>query len=297
MPAMLTELDHVMLAVHDHAPAIAVWQRMGFAVRPVRQLAPMGGGAAGGDGGSAAVLLHSRTPGCANFIEISRADPATAAPALKTLLRGPQGVAMLVHATSSPDALARAWAACGWRSQLIDLRLTPMGPGEPVLVQIVLPEPGQTRLMFNAMQMSSTADFERDEWRAHANTARHWSGITYVERDDFVPETLQLLERLYGSSARQVAAGMWSFRPGQVELVLASESAFRARHEGVAAAAEPNRTLGAMLTIDVDDLHSARRALEAGGLPHAVGVATLLIPASHALGVAIELRAADRPQD
>jgi hypothetical protein len=292
MSSLLTELDHVMLAVHEHAPAIEAWQRMGFTVRPVRQLAPMGGGAAGGDGGSAAVLLRSSTPGCANYIEIARADPVTAAPALKSLLRGAQGVAMLVHATSDPEALARQWSAKGWRSQLIELQLAPMGPGETTRVQIVLPEPGQTRIMFNAMRMSSTADFERNEWRGHPNTARRWSGITYIDTREHVSDTRALLTELYGDGLQQIGQEAWSHRPGRVGLTLMSEEAFHARFGPTAAGCAPSRPRGALLTFEVDDLIAAQCQLELHRMPHADTLDALVIPATEALGVAIELKAA-----
>jgi hypothetical protein len=291
MSRLLTDLDHVMLAVHEHAPAIDAWRRMGFAVRPVRQLAPMGGGAAGGDGGSAAVLLRSSTPGCANFIEIARADPVTAAPALKRLLRSAQGVAMLVHATSDPEALAREWSAIGWRSQFIDMQLAPMGPGESTHVQIVLPEPGQTRIMFNAMRMSSTADFERDEWRDHPNSATRWSGITYVESQAHLAETLALLTELYGGGVQQRGDGVWSHQPGRVGLTLMSEEAFRARFGPAAQGCAPDRPRGALLSFEVDDLRAAQRQLELHRMPHATVDDALLVPASAALGVAVAFRA------
>ena len=293
MTRLLTELDHVMLAVHEHAPAIDAWQRMGFVVRPVRQLVPMGGGAAGGNGGSAAVLLHSSTPGCANFIEIARADPVTAAPALKTLLRGAQGTAMLVHATPDPKLLAREWAVRGWRNQFMEMELAPMGVGDAIRVEIVLPEPGQAPIMFNAMRMSSTADFERDEWRQHPNTARRWSGITYVDCEQSLASTRALLEQLYGSAATQVGPDIWIHQPGHVKLTLTSERALHERFGRVTDGCDLSRPRGALLSFDLLDLDAARRHLALHRVPHADRGDSLLIPASEALGVAIELKVSD----
>jgi hypothetical protein len=291
MSCLLTELDHVMLSVHEHAPAIEAWRRIGFAVRPVRQLVPMGGGAAGGDGGSAAVLLRSATPGCANFIEIARADPVTAAPALKRLLRGAQGVAMLVHATSDPEALAREWTARGWRVQFIEMQLPPMGLGEVTRVQIVLPEPGQVRIMFNAMRMSSVADFERDEWRNHPNTARRWSGITYIETHEHLSVTRALLTDLYGQEMQPLEDETWSHNLGRVALTLMSEEAFDTRFGSAAQGCAPDRPRGALLSFEVDDLHAAQDYLRRHHVPHAAIDGSLLVPASAAMGVAIEFTA------
>ena len=290
MNRLLTELDHVMLAVHDHANAVAAWQRLGFTVRPVRQLVPMGGGAAGGNGGSAAVLLHAAAPGCANFIELAMADPTTAAPALKTLLRGPEGVALLVHATPDPQALAQDWSARGWRCQSIRMNLPPMGAGEPVQVDIVLPEPGSTPLAFNAMRMSSTADFERDEWRSHPNSARRWSGIVYVETAAQMLRTRALLQSLYGEPGQPDVNDGWTFRPGNVALTLMTDAAFIARFGDVADSSVRSRPSGALLSFEVDALDRARAHLNAHHVAHADRGDAILIAAAQVLGVAIELR-------
>jgi hypothetical protein len=289
MNPLLSELDHAMLAVREHAPAIEAWQRLGFLVRPVRQLAPMGGGSAGGNGGSAAVLLHSSTPGCCNYIEIARADPRTAAPALQRLLCGPPGVAMLVHATPDPTQLAGQWAAQGWHSQSIDLELAPMGPGPLTKVQVVLPQPGQTRMMFNAMRMSSTVDFERDEWRAHPNTALRWSGITYLESPQHLIATCELLTVLYGAGIQQIDAEAWSHQPGSVRLSLMSEAAFCRRFGSIAQACPPDRPRGVMLSFEVKHLEVARKHLMQQQVPYVGRDGSLLIPASPLLGVAMEL--------
>jgi Glyoxalase-like domain len=286
--AVLSELDHVMLAVHEHAPAIASWQRLGFCVRPVRQLVPMGGGAAGGDGGSAAVLLHPYAPGAANFIEIARADSRTAAPALKALLCPREGVAMLVHATPDPAAARDHFDALGLSSQMLHMSLAPMGAGEPVQVDIVLPEPGQAPLMFNAMRMSSTADFERDEWRQHPNTAQHWAGVTYVEQPTRLAQTLHYLSRLYGCEPRGQGLDRYAFQPGRVALVLTTVAALEQRVGMRLGLPLQGCALGALLAFAVRDLAAARHALEQSNVEHTLQASSLVVPATQAHGVAIE---------
>lgn len=289
MNPLLPELDHVMLAVHDHAQAIATWQRLGFTVRPVRQLVPMGGGAAGGNGGSAAVLLHSATPGCANFIELARADPATAAPAMKTLLCGPEGVALLVHATSDPAALQREWTARGWACQSIHLKLAPIAGGEPATVDVVLPQPGCTPLAFNAMKMSSTADFERDEWRSHANTARRWCGVSYVETASNWSRTRELLRSLYSGEGLDVSEGVWTIRPATVTLTLMTDTAFAAHFGAAAGLPAGARPRGVLLAFEVDELDKARDHLTAQRVAFEARNDSLLVPAEAALGVVVQL--------
>ena len=288
---IISELDHAMLAVFDHRTAIAAWERVGFTVRPVRQLVPMGGGTAGGDGGSAAILLHPYAPGAANFIEIARADPRTAMPALQQLLCQREGVAMLVHATPTPAAAQAHFAALGLPSQLLHMTLAPFGPGEPVEVDIVLPVPGQSRLMFNAMRMSSTADFERDEWRGHPNGARSWCGITYVEAADELAGSVERMRRLYGCEPVDDGAGSVRFQPGQVVLELCTAEALQRRVGFDVVADTATRAVGALLSFEVAELAAVRRLLRQRVVPHTESGSSIYVPASELHGVAVEFRA------
>ena len=288
---IISEMDHAMLAVFDHRVAIAAWERIGFKVRPVRQLVPMGGGSAGGDGGSAAILLHPYAPGAANFIEIARADPRTALPALQQLLCQREGVAMLVHATPAPADALQHFAALGLTSQLLHMTLPPFGPGEPVEVDIVLPAPGQSRLMFNAMRMSSTADFERDEWRDHANGARSWCGITYVEAADELAGSIDLMRRLYGREPVDDGTGGVQFQPGRVVLTLCSAEALQRRVGFDVVAGVAARPVGALLSFEVAELTAVRHLLRQRSVPHTESQQSIYVPGSELRGVAVEFRA------
>ena len=150
LSSAIADLDHLMVAVFDHEKAIGAYSRLGFKVRPVRQLPPMGGGAAGGNGGSAAILLHPRTPGCANYLEIARADPETAMPIMQEILCRREGPAMLVHATLDPDTLFARWTQLGIAMRRIELVLQPFGDGPPVDLEVLLVEPNQAAFASNA---------------------------------------------------------------------------------------------------------------------------------------------------
>ena len=142
----IADIDYLMIAVFDHDRAIAACNRLGFKVRSARQLSPMGGGAAGG---SAAILLHSRTAGCANYLEIARADPETAMPIVQEILCR-QELAMLVHATLDPDNLFVRWTQLGIAMQRIELVLQPFGDGPLVDLEVLLVEPNQAAFASNA---------------------------------------------------------------------------------------------------------------------------------------------------
>jgi Glyoxalase-like domain len=287
----LAALDHVMVAVHSHDSAIASWQRLGFKVRPVRQLAPMGGGSAGGNGGSAVVMLRSKVPGVANFIEIARADPITAAPSLKALLCGDEGVAMLVHATVDPTLTLERFETLGLRCQSFRLQFPPMGAGDDTVVDIVLPDPGQTPRMFNAMRMSNTADFERDEWRDHENSAISWSGISYIETPQQIAATAASFAKLYGvDPISNDDQQCFQFGIGHVQLEITTASNLASRfcsvRFGVSDVAEPT----ALLHFEVASVDRARNALLANSVKHVDLGDNIVVSAGELHGVAATFR-------
>ncbi len=288
----LIALDHVMVAVKDHEIATNRWQRLGFKVRPVRQLVPMGGGSAGGNGGSAAVLLRSKTEGVANFIELAKADPVTAAPALKTLLCGDEGVAMLVHATNNPALTKARFESLGLQCQSMHIKLPPIGDGDEVLVDIVLPTPRQTPRTFNAMRMSSTADFERDEWRGHPNSALSWIAITYIETPLRIAETIDSFRRLYGSEpAKNGDEAHFSFQIDEVRLDVTTEQNLAMRLGTDCPFGTGDTAAAALLEFEVANLDSARNYLNTNAVPYTDLGDTIVVSASELLGVATLFRA------
>lgn len=224
-PNALTELDHLMVAVFDHGKAMRAFSELGFTIRPVRQLAPMGGAEAGGNGGSAAILLNSVTPGCANYIELAMADPVTAQSFMKTLLRQKEGPAMLVHATQDPQLLAQQWSSLGFELKKFGFSVQPFGAGDRVDIDIVLPLPGQAPFAFNACRYSDVSDFERDEYRNHANGAQRWAGLTIAFEQDVLANAIKQFADIYGVEPTPSPSGGVYFQPaaGRFEIVSAQQ--------------------------------------------------------------------------
>lgn len=265
----LKELDHVMLAVFEHEPALASLARLGFRVRPVRENAPMGGATAGGRGGSAAILLRPKRPDVANFVEIARADPVTAAPPMKIILRRHEGVAMLVHATDDVARVAADWKARGLDVHTFRVELTPFGPGAPFGVDIVVPDPRQPPFMFNAVRYADHSDFTRAEWLDHPNSARCWSGITYVAADDTLSALADYCAQLYGVPADRSVDGVAVIRPRDLTVTLLSDAAFRDRYGTVPEFERRERPFGAVVRFEVGDPATLAACLDAQGVAYA----------------------------
>ena len=226
----IADFDHLMIATFDHDVAIKAYSELGFRVRPVRQLAPMGGGSAGGDGGSAAVLLRARTAGCANYLELAKADRTAAMPMMQDILCHAEGPAMLVHATPDPDRLAMEWTALGVDMQRVRLSLTPFGEGPPVDLEVFLVPKGQAPFAFNACWYSSTYDFERDEWRDHPNGALHWTGFSFPVDDGSFGTSVKRFMQLYGMSPSATDDDIAVFRLGETRLTVWKRSAFQRKY-------------------------------------------------------------------
>lgn len=226
----IADLDHLMIATFDHDLAINAYTNLGFKVRPVRQLSPMGGGAAGGNGGSAAILLRARTAGCANYLELARADPVTAMPIMQDILCQAEGPAMLVHATLDPDRLASEWISLGIEMQRVKLSLTPFGEGPPVDLEVFLVPKGQAPFAFNACWYSSPYDFEREEWRDHPNGALNWTGFSLPVDDIIFNQSVKRFSQLYGMSPSCSDNSFATFKIGQTALNIWKRNAFHSEY-------------------------------------------------------------------
>ncbi len=226
----IADFDHLMIATFDHDTAIKAYTELGFKVRPVRQLAPMGGGSAGGDGGSAAVLLRARTAGCANYLELAKADRTTAMPMMQDILCQAEGPAMLVHATPDPDRLATEWIALGVDMQRVRLSLTPFGDGPPVDLEVFLVPKGQAPFPFNACWYSSPYDFEREAWRDHPNGALHWTGFSFPVDDNSFNASVKRFMQLYGIIPSAANDDIAAFRLGETTLTLWKNNAFQRKY-------------------------------------------------------------------
>ena len=108
------DLDHLMLKVDDLAAARAAMGRLGFTTSPYRTNDPMGGGRTGGRGGNHLVLFEPLVPDTTNMLELAYCDVPHAMPAMREVLGGPQGFAMLVVSPADLRALRAWWTAQGF---------------------------------------------------------------------------------------------------------------------------------------------------------------------------------------
>jgi hypothetical protein len=209
--AMLA-LDHIMISVDSHRDAILELTRLGFLHREVRPLAPMGGGHAGGIGGSAVVMLQSATPGAANYLELSYLDAPFAAPFMKPILGERPRAAMLVHATDDARALHARWSRDGVAVlPMLEIALAPSSVSAGQKLRLLLPTENPP-IWCNACQYESTAEFQVPRLTRHPNTAQRWTGVVVVTPTALLTLTLDHFARVYDQRPHDTSWGH-QFRP------------------------------------------------------------------------------------
>lgn len=229
----ISDLDHLMFNCLDINAATRRLESLGFKMRPLRPLPPMGGGIAGGRGGSAIVLLTSQTKSCANYLEFAYCDHAFADPVMKGILSGPPGVAMSVHHTQHPEQVRHRWTSDGHELEYwaFTMPSTPTAPAGSV--EIVLPHSGSFPWPINAVRLGDLAPFRDPALQQHPNGAIRFSAVTYAVADDQFDETVAALTRIYGKEAEGSDPHFRGFCWTNASVMIATASSLIARFPSV----------------------------------------------------------------
>jgi hypothetical protein len=218
-------LDHVMFSVASHRDAIAELTQLGFLHREVRQLPPMGGGTAGGVGGSAVVMMQSAIPGAANYMELAYLDTPFAAPFMKPILLEKPRAAMLVHATDDARTLHARWSHDRIEVlPLIEIALPPSSVSAGQNLKLLLPT-GSPPIWCNACEYESTEEFQVRHLTRHPNTAQRWTGVVVAVPNDWLVRTLDHFVRLYRRQPEVTPLGQrFRVHGGVVDVVTATRA-------------------------------------------------------------------------
>lgn len=290
MSQHLIELDHIMLRVPDLGVARRAWQRLGFTVSPYRASEPMGGGKAGGRGGNHLVCMTPVVEGTANFVELAYADPARAQPTMRALLSGPPGFALMVHAASDVDALARDWEAAGAppAAGFFDLDSTYEDPEtgrvDRLSFRVSIPTLGVAPLELNAYSPRDLTHYLREDWRTHANGALRWRELTVLVADDVFEAASALFERLYPGAVER-RPGLTVATPRKLTWRLAR----RETMDGLFAAGKRYTTV---IGVEVANLERTAAALSENAVPFVRAGATLIADVPELEGNAVVFRTA-----
>ncbi len=290
---MARAIDHLVLCVRDLDAARASYRAMGFALAPVG-VHPFGTR-------NSLVQLAGR-----NFLELLAIGDESAIPPQaprrfsfaafnRDFLRARgEGMSMLVFASEDARVDAAQFAAQGLADfEPFDFGRDAKLPNGTVArvafsLAFVARSDMPGAVFFACQQRHPPELFWKSEYQAHPNGAKRAVSVTMsaarpADWSDF-------FARLTGGPVAATGAGGILAGPESDRIALLSPNEYARRFPGAPLDGDESPRFRAFRLL-VDDLAAARRALEAGGVPHRAGPETILVPPSAAHGVAIEFAA------
>ena len=175
----ILDIDHLMLGVADPDTAAADFTRLGFTVTPLSAMPQIGLA-------NRCVLLSPAQSGRANYLELLGHDQR-AAPFMRALLGGPEGIKSLVLAADDMDAAMARLAECGAPPNPplhIKRRWTlPDGEALDLAFTVATPALDAPPVYCNLCQHHTLHHYLRPEWRQHENGAKSLVAVQ-IEADD-----------------------------------------------------------------------------------------------------------------
>ena len=287
---MSRAFDHLVLCVNDLEAARAGYQRLGFTLTP-RAEHPFG-------------TANSLVQLDGNFLELlAVSDPAKVPPARpghfsfgafnRDFLTRGEGFSMLVLQTADARRDQAAFAASGLETYApFDFsRAARLPDGREVTVGFSLAfvtEPRMPEAAFFVCQQHNPEYFWNPAYQRHANGARTISAV--VMAADEPGRFRDFFGKLLAPAATREEAGGFVFETGGGRLELVAPRRLAERLPGRAVAGPTPRLVG--YTVAVEELVATRALLEQNGVPFRSSDARLVVPPSHAFGVAIAFESA-----
>jgi catechol 2,3-dioxygenase-like lactoylglutathione lyase family enzyme len=270
-PRSLIDLDHPMLKVRDLAAARAAYQRLGFTVTPYRTNNPMGGGTTGGKGGNHLVMLTPQTPNTTNMIELAYCDEAYAWPALRELLGGPEGLALMVHSPTDANQVREEWEAAGIACEPVfevktDFVDVETGHRDLIHFRVAQPSGRDWIYPFGAAQILDFRHYLRPDWCKHENGAQYWSEIALIVPEDAMAAGITHLDKVYGFEPAPDADGNVRVQINKIALRLLRPAYAETIYEGIPLHTEDAPRCHTVLTVKVESIDRLLSLLSARGV-------------------------------
>lgn len=289
----LIDLDHPMLKVGDPAQARAAYQRLGFTVSPFRSNDPMGGGTTGGKGGNHLVMLTPQAPDTTNMIELAYCDHDFAWPALKELLSGPAGLALLVHSPTDAQAVHAEWEAAGIACDPVfevktDFHDPETGRKDLIHFKVAQPSGKDWLYPFGAAQILDFSHYLREDWCTHQNGAKYWSRITLLVPPSEMQAGAEHLRKVYGAEPARTSHGGLEYRLRNLAIRIMPDDAAGDLYPGIPLQTDDAPQCHTALTIVVGDMDKLLALLEKNGVQAFVSGGAAYVAPRDACGVLLE---------
>lgn len=286
----ITALDHVMINIADHGVAADQFKRMGFLLRGFRPNAPMGGGPAGGVGGSDCILFPSDHPNAANFLEISVWDRDCAHPMMRDILGEIEGPQMLVHATEDAGALHADWSSKGLHlNPIVDVDFPAADGLEAQKMRLIIPQGGKDPINVNAVQYANVDDFKTPEKTTHPNTAYCWDACRIICADDALPAMIQHFSNIYSRAPNEETPTAATFRIEQINVELLTQTSYTDKFTYQALPTDRVLPYAAGVRVRVARLDALKEILEKNKISAFITpIGTLAVSPTHACNTFLE---------
>lgn len=269
---VVTDIDHLLTYVASLDAAGRAYERLGFTLTPVSDIASMGIA-------NRLALMRPRNPHGASFIELMAVtDAARLPPLMQALLKGAEGIKSMVLLAPDAQAAHTSLVARGYpfAPPVHVKREWILSPTESVWPEfdVLLPIPAP--LAFNACQYRNVELYRHRDWIDHPNTAQFVRAAYAVASD--VVATVAYYEQLFEAKARREADGSISVTPGQTDLRIYSPQTFATTFdEAPPRLSSPACYVG--YEVEVLDLASCRGVLDRNGVAHRdAGTRTIVAP-------------------
>lgn len=216
MGGAITDIDHLMVHVHDADAAGRAFEALGFTVTPKSVMVALGLS-------NRCVLFRPAVEGCCNYIELmAREDPARVPPFMHDILGDAEGPVSLVMATPDAQAAADQLADTGVACQppFAVTRDWHLADGVDVQVSfaVCIPTTGQSPIYWNLCEHRTRQHYVRPDVTTHANGAVRISGIDAVAPD--AAQVASTLARQWGTKVSADADDAVLVAPGAVTLAI-----------------------------------------------------------------------------
>ncbi|MEM6460705.1 MAG: VOC family protein [Pseudomonadota bacterium] len=280
-------LDHLMIATASLPDVRRTYERLGFTVTPYRSNEPMGGGKTGGRGGNHLVMMTATDARMANYLELAYADPAYAAPYVKSLLSRPAGLAMLVHSGEALRDLDAGWQAAGLPGcEVYELNTLftddESGVTDRIHFEVLVPTAHQGPFAVNACRYFELNHYRRPDWVAHENGALRWDQVTIVQDDLTAVDAY--LQKIY-DAAPDRAGDSLSVRVGDQSLVAITPETFTEKFSDAVRRRSDGSQADTAIGILTQSLEKTRTCLAENSVPSIQLDDRLVVPASACDGV------------
>lgn len=220
MSGTITDIDHLMVHVHDVEAAGKQFEDLGFHVTPRSELTALGLA-------NRCILFQPANSRCANFIELMAIErPDVTPPFMHAILGEAEGPVSFVLATDDVDQAFRDLSSRGVRCQEpLQIRREWRLADDDIVYPafgVCIPDTGQFAPYWNLCQYHTRDLYVRPDLTRHPNGAARIQGFGMAVPDPAL--TAEQIGRAWAVEAVSVA-GVATLRPGDVALHFTAQTA------------------------------------------------------------------------